>query len=82
MLTAGLGLKLTELTEGAVFSMVICAVSGVPTPSPSFGVTVQLTSSPPLKAPLRLAPAPTEVPATNHSAVEESESESASSKPA
>ena len=62
---------LTLETMGAALRIVTLRLSGVPDCSSSVGVTVQVTSSPLLKAPERLGPEPREVPlASVHSMAE------------
>ena len=75
-----LGLTLTLVTTGALLPMVTLALSGVPEPSSSVGVTVQVTWSPLTKAPERLAAVPTTFPPILHSTVDSSASPSASKK--
>ena len=77
---AGSGLMVTSATSGAVLSMVIEALSLVPSSVPSFEVTVQMTSSPPTNAPESVVPIPEIVPFTVHSMLLLSVSPSASVK--
>jgi hypothetical protein len=58
------GVRLTELTTGALLLMVTDAVFAVPEALPSLGVTEQTTVSAPLNAPERVLELPFETPLT------------------
>jgi hypothetical protein len=58
------GVRLTELTTGALLVMVTDAVFAVPDALPSLGVTEQTTVSAPLNAPERVLELPFETPFT------------------
>ena len=59
------GVTVTEVTSGAVFSAVTESATGVPVSVPSSGVTVQVMASPDAKAPAaRVLPVPAAVPLT------------------
>jgi len=77
---AGSGSITTSLTTGAELLMVSAALTVVPVALPSDGVTWQTTTSPPAKAPARVAPTPAGEPPTSHDTVLASASPSASEK--
>ena len=57
-----LGVSATLDKTGAVLSMTMLAITGVPLSVPSLGVTEQVTVSPPTKLPEMLVEVPTTVP--------------------
>ena len=57
-----LGVSATLDKTGAVLSMTMLAITGVPLSVPSLGVTEQVTVSPPTKLPEMLVDVPTTVP--------------------